>query len=143
MPAEETSGLREFVREHRVHYEVKPEIVIRDSERLKVGFEVRAWAVHEKGAKALPGCEKCKDLASGLREVAEWLVPSDDRPTRVAIEPFEPRLYESSVVPGADEVAVSIRLVHQGEYERPIDACEERCLKEIRAKLKELGAQER
>ena len=28
------------------------------------------------------------------------------------------------------------------EYERPVDACEERCLKEIRQGLRSLGARE-
>lgn len=78
-----------------------------------------------------------------LRDIAEWVVPQDDRPTRIAIEPFHRALCASSTVPGADEVATTIRLVHQNDYDRPIDACEERCLKEIRARLKEIGARER
>lgn len=136
-------GLRDLVRRHKVHYEVAPEIFFRGTEPLKVGFEVRLWAVHEKGAKALPGCEKCLELASVLRDIAEWLVPPEGRPTRIEIEPFEPALYSSSVAPGADEVAIAIRLVHREGYDQPIDPCEERCLKEIRARLKALGAQER
>jgi hypothetical protein len=38
--------------------------------------------------------------------------PDDERPTRYAIEPPGPALYVSSVVEGADEVGVSVRLVH-------------------------------
>jgi hypothetical protein len=38
---------------------------------------------------------------------------------------------------------VAIRLVHREGYERPVDACEERCLKEIQARLRELGIPER
>lgn len=134
---------RDFVHQHRVHYDVTPEIFFRGTERLKVGFEVTLWAAHAKGARALPGCGKCVELASVLRDIAEWVVPQDDRPTRIAIEPFHRALYASSTVPGADEVATTIRLVHQNDYDRPIDTCEERCLKEIRARLKELGARER
>jgi hypothetical protein len=43
---------------------------------------------------------------------------------------------------GADEVSLTIRLIHRRGFERSIDACEERCLKEIRRSLKALGARE-
>ena len=51
-------------------------------------------------------------------------------------------MYESTVVPGADEIAIAIRLIHREGYERPIDACEELCLKEIRLRLRALGIAE-
>jgi hypothetical protein len=65
------------------------------------------------------------------------------RPTRAELAPFRPALYDSRVVPDADEVSVTIRLIHREGYDRPVDACEERCLKEIRARLRALGVQER
>lgn len=134
--------LHELVRDNRLHFEVEPEIAIRGNERVKVGFEVRLWAAHERGARALPGCAKCRDLVAELRRVAEWAIPAEHRPTRIEIEPFQPALYDSKVVPGADEIAIAIRLVHRDGYERPIDACEERSLKEIRQRLRALGIHE-
>ena len=138
----EQADLRALVREHRVHFDVGPEIVMEAGERLKVGFEVRLWAVHPKGARALPGCGKCRTLVRVLERVAWAVLPQDDRATRYAIEPFAAALYDSRIVPGADEVGLTVRLVHRADYERPIDACEERCLKEIRQSLKALGARE-
>ncbi len=135
--------LADLARKHHVHFEVAPEVLYRATDRLKVGFEVRLSAVHARGAHALPGCPKCRDLADDLRRIAEWVVPPEDRPTRYEIEPFHPALYESRVVPGADEVAIAIRLVHRDGYDQPIDACEERCLKEIRERLRTLGISER
>jgi hypothetical protein len=35
------------------------------------------------------------------------------------------------------------RIIHREGYDRPVDACEERCLKEIRARLRLLGIRER
>ena len=134
--------LRALVREHRVHFDVGPEIVIRDRERQKVGFEVRLWAVHPKGARALPGCDKCRVLVRALERIAAAVLPPEGRATRYAVEPVAPALYDSRDVPGADEVSLTLRLVHREEYERPVDACEERCLKEIRESLKALGARE-
>ena len=134
--------LLEFTRGHRVHFDVEPEIVVRGSDRVKVGFQVHLWALHARGARALPGCPKCWDLVEQLRHIAEEVVPPDDRPSRTELAPFRPALYESRVVPQTDEVCVTIRLVHRDGYDRPVDACEERCLKEIRARLLALGVRE-
>ncbi len=136
-------ALRELARSRRVHYDVEPEIVVRGSERVKVGFQVRLWAIHRKGARALPGCPKCWDLVDDLRRIAEEVVPAGERPSRTELEPFRPALYDSRIVPAADEVTITIRLIHREGYDRPIDVCEERCLKEIRARLRDLGIHER
>jgi hypothetical protein len=135
--------LSEIARTRHVHFDVEPEIVLRGSERVKVGFQVHLWGVHPKGARALPGCAKCWDMLEDLRRIAREVVPSDERPSRTELEPFRPALYDSRVVPGADEVSVTIRLIHRDGYDRPVDACEERCLREIRARLRALGARER
>jgi len=135
--------LREVARNRRIHYDVEPEIVLRGSERMKVGFQVRLWAIHRKGARALPGCPKCWDLVDDLRRIAEEVIPSGERPSRTELEPFRPALYDSRVVPDADEVTVTMRLIHREGYYLPIDACEERCLKEIWARLRDLGIPER
>ena len=143
---EEDGDLAEFAafaREHHVHFEVQPDVLVRTGERVKIGFEIRVWALHARGARALPGCEKCRDLAGELRRFTEWAVPSEHRPTRIEIEPFHPALYESREVTGADEIALSIRLAHREGWDQPIDACEERCLKEIRLRLRSAGARER
>jgi hypothetical protein len=141
--ATEHSELAEFVRAHHVHFDVRPETAMRGMERVKVGFEVRIWGMHARGARVLPGCKKCRDLAADLGRLAEWAIPHEDRPTRILIEPLQPALYDSKDVAGADEIAIAIRLVHRDGYERPIDACEESCLKEIRERLRTLKAQER
>ncbi len=143
MTTPEPRELAEIARARQVHFDVEPEIVIRGAERVKVGFQINLWAVHSKGARALPGCPKCWDLVEDLRRIAEEVVPPDDRPSRTELTPFRPALYESRVVPDADEVSVTIRLIHRDGYDRPVDACEERCLKEIRARLRALGIRER
>jgi hypothetical protein len=140
---QDVEALRALARRLHAHYDVQPEVVIRGSERVKVGFEVRLWAVHPKGARALPGCPKCLDLVPELERIANWALPREERPTRAHMEPFRAALYDSPVVPGSDEISLSLRLVHRDGYDQPIDACEERCLKEIRSKLREIGVPER
>lgn len=143
MTAATCGELARIAQARQVHFDVEPEIVIRGSERVRVGFQVNLWAVHVKGARAMPGCPKCWELLEDLRRIAEDVVPTGERPSRTELVPFRPALYESGVVPGADEVTVTIRLIHREGYERPVDACEERCLKEIRARLRALGIRER
>ncbi len=142
MTSTDAVGLSEIARNRHVHFDVEPEMIIRGSERVKVGFEVHLWAVHPKGARALPGCPKCWELVNDLRRIAEAVVPPEGRPTRSELEPFGRALYDSRVVPGSDEVSVTIHLFHREGYDRPIDACEEQCLKEIRARLRALGIPE-
>lgn len=84
------ADLAAFVRRHRVHYEVMPEAVIARDRRTTVGFEVRLFAIHDKGAKALPGCPKCHELLEGLSSLARSLLPTEERPTLIDIEPFDP-----------------------------------------------------
>jgi hypothetical protein len=136
-------GLRASARRLHAHYDVEPEIVVADGARRKVGFQVRLWGVHPKGAGVLPGCSRCRELDRELRRIAAFVVPREERPTRLELEPLRPALYDSSVVPGADEIALSIRLVHRQGYDQPVDACEDRCLKEILARLRQLGVPER
>lgn len=139
---DELSELREVVLKHHVHFEVQPEIVILGPERRKVGYEIRLWAVHPKGARVLPGCGKCRALTDALRQILAAVLPIDDRSTWHVIEPPAPRVYDSAAVEGADEVAVSVRLLHRQDYDFPAGACQERCLREIRCALKLLGARE-
>lgn len=139
----ELEDLQRFARVHHLHFDVAPEVVFRGTDRINVGYIVRLWAVHEKGARATPGCSMCLDLVKTLRRIAEHVLPPADRPTAAALDPYRPALYESGVVPGADEVSLEIRLHHRRDYALPIDACEERCLREIRSGLRALGVPER
>ena len=135
--------LSSFARAHHVRFEVQPEVTFAGAERLTVGYRLSLWALHEKGSGAMPGCPKCVSLVEGLRQIATEAVPREARATRISMEPFEPALYDSTEVSGADEVRLDVRLTHRDRYDAPIDACEDRCLREIRGQLKQLGIRER
>ncbi len=134
-------ALRRFVKSHRVHYSVEHELVVAQGTRKPVGFVVRIFAVHDKGARALPGCAKSRALAGSLRSLAEWLACTCP-PTRIDVDPYRPALYDSKVVPGADEVALTIRLSHSERYADPVDASEQGCLKMIQGRMKVLSIPE-
>lgn len=140
---EDFERLRDSARRHHVHFEVQPELISERDVLTQVGYQVRVWTVHDKGAHAMPGCGKCRELLAELDRIVQWAVPAEDRPTRIEIERPGAALYDSSEVPGSDEVALTIRLTHREAYASPIDACERRCLQQIRERLRWLGIPER
>lgn len=71
MPGEPES-LRAAARRLHAHFEVQPEQDLRDGERVAVALVLRLWAVHEKGARALPGCARCRELRSDLERIAAF-----------------------------------------------------------------------
>lgn len=139
--ARELESLRAAARSVHAHYEVQPEMDLRDGRRFTAALVLRLWAVHERGARALPGCERCVDLRSRLAEIAGFAI--DGTPASwVTIDPPRAALYDSRMVPGSDEVALSIRLA-RSETGEPVGSREERAMKEIRARLGRLGIPER
>lgn len=134
--------LRALAKRRHVHFDVRPDVTYRDHRPMAVGFEVRVWGVHDKGAHAMPGCAQCRPILEELEQIVRWALPPKESETRIEVVPCDRSLYDSKVLPGADEVFVAVRVEHRGAMELPVDACEERCLKRIRQRLRELGIAE-
>ena len=134
--------LRGLAKRRHVHFDIRPDVTYRDHRPIAVGFEVRVWGVHDKGAHAMPGCAQCRPILEELEQVVRWALPPEEPLTKLEVIPCDRSLYDSKVLPGADEVYVAIRVEHRGENELPVDACEERCLRAIRLRLRELGIAE-
>lgn len=132
--------LRALAGRLHAHYDIQAELDLRDGARVTVALIVRLWAVHARGARALPGCPRCRELRSDLERIAAFAL-SGLAESRVTIAPLRPALYVSPVVPGADEIALVIRVAH-GDGGAPIDGCEERSVKAIRTQLRLLGVLE-
>ena len=132
---------RGLVHRHHVHFDVREEVVVERDERKKVGYRVRLWAV-VSGARILPGDASASIFGAALRELAEVIVPNEPGTTAISVGTIHSKLYDSRVVPGADEVALDVLLLHQGT-DGAADESEERCVKTIRKTLEALGAQQR
>jgi hypothetical protein len=133
--------LRALVRRLHVHYDVQTELDLREGARVPVALIVRLWAVHARGARALPGCPRCRELRSDLERIAAFAL-SGPAESRVTMDPLRPALYDSPIVHGADEICLVIRVAH-GDGGAPIDGREQRSVKGIRAQLVLLGIPER
>ncbi len=141
MDAKTFEAIRGLVQRHHVHFDVREEVIVDGEQRLKLGYRVRLWAV-VSGARLLPGDASASLFADALRAVARKVIPDDGGTTKVSIEGTEAALYDSRVVPGADEIALDILVVH-GQGSGPADDGEERCLKAIRETLESVGAPQR
>ena len=62
------------------------------------------------------------------------------RPSVSEIDPYQPVIRASTRRRLRSEVSLSIRIHHRHHFDAPIDTCETRCLREMRERLKRLGA---
>lgn len=137
--------LKALVREHRVCWEVWPEqFAVKDRGPLKVGFDLVLNGAHAHDTdRPSPGCEKCRTIFEHLREITEWIVPKVERPSRYDIQIFDHAIHFAPERRNRSDVALTIKILHRSEIDRPVDECEVRCLDEMKAKLARIGAQYR
>ena len=140
----EPSFLADLVNRYRVCWEVWPEYLMVGGKERQVGFELELSGTHEPGTGHVdPGCPACRRIYAALRAVAEWIFPKEERPSMYEIGPYEQALRYSAGRGNRPDVALSVKIVHRRGFDQPVDDCEMRCLKEMKANLAELGACER
>ena len=134
-------------------FEVRPAFVVTDGQRVQVGFDVEICGTHSQAVlegrapMPMPGCDRCLRVWEDLDELANAVLPPADRPTGYRIDPFDRSLrYFPKRRISADhdrpDVELTIEIRHREGFEREVDPCESRCLQEIIASLRSLGAQE-
>jgi hypothetical protein len=142
---ETVERLKVLAREHRVCWEVWPErLAVRDRESLHVGFDLVLNGAHaHDDDRPSPGCERCKLIFKHLREIAEWIVPKAERPSRYDIQIFDHAVHYAPERGNRPDVALTIKILHRSGIDRPVDECEVLCLNEMKARLSQIGAQHR
>lgn len=146
MGAPETlERLKALVREHRVCWEVWPEQLAGGARGpLQVGFDLVLNGAHVHDTdRPSPGCERCKVIFEHLREIAKWIVPKVERPSRYDIQIFDHAIHFALERRNRPDVALTIKILHRSEIDRPVDECEILCLNEMKEKLAQIGAQHR
>ena len=147
-PESTPSRLLEIAEKHQVCYEVWPERSVAQGRKIQIGFELQLCGTNSHVAaegdhQPIPGCEYCLSTYEDLRQIAEWILPRDERPSRYEISAFDRALH---VAPHSrhsrSEVVLTIHIMHRADFNRDVDDCENRCLKEMRGRLKQLGVYE-
>jgi hypothetical protein len=147
-PASSLERLREIADKHQVCYEVWPERSVAEGAKIQIGFELQLCGTNShvgagKEHQPVPGCEYCQSTYEDLKQIAEEILPREGRPSRYEIGGFDRALH---VAPHSrqsrNEVVLTIHIMHRANFNWEVDDCENRCLKEMRGRLKELGIYE-
>ena len=135
--------VEELVLRHKVVYEVRPALSFYTGERITVGYDIDLRGTHEPGIeRVIAGCGECEKVWMDLKEIAEAVLPTEFRPSDYQMPAFDHALREDPRS-RREDVQLTIAIRHREDYNRPLDECEERCMHEMVAKLRALGAQER
>ena len=139
--------LREMVRRHCACYEVLPEWSAGGGPRAQIGYGLSICGVNEADGAApgrhTPGCSHCRRTYDGLRNVVEWVTPKEEMDCHFEIVAFDRAWHVAPAQRRARrEVVATVKILHRRDVNAPVDDCQRRCLKEMRAKLAELGVQD-
>lgn len=133
--------LVELVRRYRVCWEVWPEYLQVSGARRQVGFELLLCGTHEPGVNQMtPGCYDCCRVFEALQEIASWIQPQGFRESKYRIGCYDGALHYAARRQHRPDVMLLLKILHRDHIEAPVDECQVRCLKEMKATLRSLGA---
>lgn len=142
-----TVELRDIVLEHKVCYEVWPEWSASGGRSRRNGYCVNICGVNAAGecidGHHVPGCAHCALTYDRLRKIAEWIIGIEQPECRLEIQTFDrawhiaPRQRSSRY-----EITVAVKILHYRNFDGAVDDAQDRCLNDLRARLRELGISE-
>jgi hypothetical protein len=136
-----STTLKEIVRDFHVRWEVLPDCYPVKNELRQIGFYLELTGDHESGVEnPQPGCEHCRKVWIGLKEIADWILPKEERDTDYDIAPYDQSIHYDASRKFQPEVSLRIWIRHRSGFDREVDACEVRCLKEMTQRLVDIGA---
>lgn len=134
-------GLRDSVERFHVRWEVLPDCYYVNKQLRQIGFNLELTGSHEAGVEnPQPGCEHCRKVWRALKAIADWIIPKEIRDTGYDIVPYDQSIQYDPLRKFQPEVSLRIWIRHRSGFDREVDACEVRCLKEMTERLKEIGA---
>ncbi len=138
-----TIGLSELVKRYLVCWEVWPELLFVNRQQRQVGFELELCGTHNSHRRQGGPCSGCRQVFLALHTIAEYILPPEGRASMCEIGPYKQGLLYSAVRGNRPDITLSVKVLHRQGFDQSVDACEERCLEEMKTKLKQLGACER
>ena len=139
-----TEELAALAQRHRVCWEVWPECIVLRGEKRQVGFVLELSGTFETDTGyPYPDWVARQRVFAALRQIAEAILPREKRLSGYEVDSDDQAFHYSRVRGSRPDVSVAIHIYHRQGFERPVDPCEIRCLKEMEQRLKELGACER
>ncbi len=133
--------LHEWIKEHKVCWELFPYKPMGIDGRIQVGFELDLYAQHLPSTNANPGCKECEKVFKQLEQIAHLALPAEFRPTRCEIQQFDASFHLRPETKLKPEIQLTILIVHREGFFHPVDECERKCADEIQKHLKSIGVQ--
>ncbi len=137
---DELVKLRQLVMQHKVvwlEYHID-----RDGKKVQIGFELELIGTHYHPEQSpVPGCAECVEVYEDIQQLAQWAIPQEERDSRYKTGIFDTSIHHSPRRKFRKDITLAIKILHCEGFDRPADAGEVECLKEMEKKLKELGAQ--
>lgn len=135
--------VKDLVKRYRVCWDVWADYVYVKGEKRHTGFILELSGTHEKGVDHYEiGCEHCLHVYRALRTIAEYILPKETRPSRYEVSIFDSAVHFTRKRENRAEICLKIKVVHHSGFEQPVDRCQVRCLTEMEAALKAVGAYE-
>lgn len=133
--------LNELVKQYKVCFEVGPEYhVCAYRDKLQIGYNLYIIGTHyEPKEVPLPGCKECRKVHKHLKEIAEWVIPQEERDCRYEIRNFDNSIRYATKRKHRKDIILTLKILHRERFDRPVDSCEILCLEEMKEKLKKLG----
>lgn len=140
-------ALQDVVRRHQVSYEVWPEWSGCGGRARRIGYCVSICGVNDRvdcgRGHHVPGCSHCGLTYDEIHIIAEWITLKGHPDCRFQIGPFDRGWH---IAPkqrwSRNEIIVNIKILHSHNVDGPVNESQERCLNELRLKLKRLGVRE-
>jgi hypothetical protein len=139
---EEIQDLRDLVERRRICWMLWPEMFVDPvaHRRLQVGFEVDLAGTHDHPEDPpAPGSRECVKLWLDLQRIARWIVPEPGEANFYEIAHYTPAVSYWPQRQFRADVTLSIKILHRGRFDQPIDEPQAQLLHRIEHRLKALG----
>lgn len=133
--------LLEWIKEHKVCWELVPYYVFTSEGKIQVGFELDLYAQIDAQIRTNPGSTASEQIFEKLAHVARLSFPQDRRPTRYDIQVFDASFHYRKETKLKPEIQLTLLITHRQDFFHTVDECERRCAGEIEEHLKGLGVQ--
>ena len=134
---------REWTREHRARYEVRPLVAMQRDQQVQIGFEVELAA--SLPARTTPGESRepaIRSVMTTLGDLARLVLPAEGKLARSDLAPSR-GLVQLSKEPEETgfrpEVRRAVKIVHRDDLWRPVEEGARELLAPFERRFKELG----
>ena len=138
---------RDWAREHRARYEVRPLVAMQGDQQVQVGFEFElAASLPDPTAPGESREPAVRDVLTTLGDLARLVLPAEGEVARSELAPARGLVQlsrETGETGFRPEVCRAVKIVHRENVWRPVEAGDRERLVPFERRFKELGVKTR